>query len=220
MENWISDLLVVCFSVYPPSPCLFLSDSQVDPHDIIIVSGGTKKSFWLRSNWKYICNVKPKSALSFSNEVESCCNSSLYPSSVVVKLNQSSGKLRWNCVCACLFGPLRIPAHVYFEINSCGLLSVRRDKKKRKNKQMKGGKKKVKKASVVIWLFCLRASDLNPSHRKTGKASVILTLICKPSLCLIHLKSSVILDTATSPISGCIDNTRMQSVTVVLKHNP
>lgn len=88
---------------------------------------------------------------------------------------------------------------------------------KKKSRAWKG-KKSEKEASVVLWLFCLQASDPNPSCQMMGNTSVILTLICKSPLSLIHFKFSLTLDIATSAISGFIDNARLQSVMVILKH--
>lgn len=179
--------LLSCLSSSLP---LRLCDSQVDPHDIIIVSGGKKRrSFWLLSNWKYICSIKLESAWSRSNEAESCCNIFLHPlvcfcaaKSIFRKIEVELG----FCECARVFALLRMLAHVYCEINSCGPWSstVQRDKKRKSSTWKR--EKSEKEASVVLWLFCLKASDPNPSRQKMGNTSVILTLICKSSLSLIH----------------------------------
>lgn len=82
------------------------------------------------------------------------------------------------------------------------------ERQKRKIRHMKNEKDKKRGFSCAL-TFLPQSSDPNLSQQKMGNTSVMLILNCKSSLSLIHIKCSLTLDTATSAISGCIDNARL-----------
>lgn len=158
----------------------------------------------------YIRNMKLESARSCSNEVESYCNIFPHPLVGFYATESIFRKIEVKlCVHACVCAYLLFCECLHMCTLKLTAVGDDHPQSKETKKENQAHETWKKEASVVLWLFCLKACDPNLSHQEMGNTSVILILNCKSSLSLIHIKCSLTLDTATSAICGCIDNARL-----------
>lgn len=214
-----------------------MDDSQVDPHQIIVMCAWKKIDPFDCSE---IRNASETSGPSLHTAVLIRRNrAAIYPlvlpfiffslrhkKSPPEQLNESSREWKGG-LCVCVAGQECVFACFFFFFAKClhmctveltavgyNLLQSKwpKNKEMENEKQRGEGGKKCKRLQSCFDFSASKPVTLSPSRRKTGNSSVTLTLICKSSLSPIHFKFSLTLDSATSAISGCADNARLQSL--------